>query len=195
MVTEAPSRSVTADDLLDLDASGFVGELIRGELCASMPPGIRPNEISLRLAAQLLAFVDSLELGRVVNGDPGIVLERNPDTVRAPDIAFFPREQIPLDAEVAGYAEVVPPLIVEVRSPSDTRRDINDKALMWLSYGVQVVWVVLPEHRAIEIYHSDRDVQSITAPGRLEGGNILPGFTCELSDIFGPQPEPAKQPD
>ena len=59
-----------------------------------------------------------------------------------PDIAYFSAEKIPLDARVTGYAQVVPDLVVEVVSPSNSRQEVNDKALMWLRYGVGLVWVL-----------------------------------------------------
>ena len=76
MVTEAPPTLVTAEELLRLSAKGFYGELIRGELCEAMPPGIRHGKIVARIAALLLFFVDPKKLGTVVAGDPGVWLEQ-----------------------------------------------------------------------------------------------------------------------
>ena len=53
---------------------------------------------------------------------------------------------MPLGTRITGYAEVVPDLVVEVVSPNNSLREVNDKALMWLSYGARLVWVVNPRH-------------------------------------------------
>ena len=187
MVTEAPPRLVTADELLELSSNGFCGELIRGELVEEMPPGFRQGKIVLRLGALLLAFVDPRRLGTLVV-ESGVWIERNPDTVRGPDVAFFGVESVPLAADILGYTEIVPDLVVEVRSPNDSRRQLHDKAIMWLDSGVRVVWVVLPERRSVDVYRSTRQVDTVAEPNALEGGEILPDFRCELAEIFGPWP-------
>ena len=192
MVTEAPLRLVTADELLKLDAQGFYGELIRGVLCEMPPPGIRHGKICLKVGAILLSFVERQNLGTVVSNDAGVWLERNPDTVRGPDVSFFSDEHMPLDSDIPGYAEVIPDLVVEVRSPNDSLSELHDKALMWLSYGAHLVWVVVPETRTVDVYRSSRDISTVSEGGELQGGDVLPGFRCELEDIFGPQPEPSK---
>ncbi len=193
MVTEVRPRLVTADDLLDLSADGFCGELIRGELVEEMPPGFRHGKIVLKLGALLLAFVEPRRLGTLVS-DSGVWLERNPDTVRGPDLAFFRSESVPLDTDIPGYADVVPDLVVEVHSPNDRRWQLHDKAHMWLYYGAEVVWVVLPERRSVDVYRSGQNTIRLSGGDVLDGLDVLPGFRCQLIDIFGPQPASADQP-
>lgn len=188
MVTEAPPKLVTADELLRLSKDDFYGELIRGELVEEMPPGMRHEEIVAELIALLLAYVKANGLGRVLGGS-GVRTERDPDTVRAPDLQFFGTLRLPPDADIPGYAEVAPNLAVEVRSPNDTRRELHDKAIMWLDAGVQMVWVVLPERRSVDVYRSGQDVQTVTDGGLLDGLDVLPGFSCSLEEIFGPAPQ------
>lgn len=185
MVTEAASNLVTADDLLELSADGFYGELIRGELCEDMPPGIQHAEIVARLIPLLLPFVNERNLGRVM-GDGGVRIERAPDTVRAPDLAFFTSERLPPQVAVPGYADVVPNLVVEVHSPNDRRWRLHDKAHMWLYYGAEVVWVVLPERRSVDVYRSGQHPIRLSGTDSLDGLDVLPGFHCQLDAIFGP---------
>ena len=112
-------------------------------------------------------------------------LERDPDTVREPDIAFTSVERMPLGADVAGYAEVVPDLVVEVASPGDSRRAAYDKAHMWLDHGVRLVWAVHAEARAVDIYRPAHATLTISGEGALDGLDVLPGFSCPLEAIFG----------
>ena len=192
MVTKAPPELITADDLLKLSADGFYGELVRGELCEDMPPGVQHAEIVARLIALLFPFVDARKLGRVM-GDGGVRIERAPDTVRAPDLAFFALERLPAEVAIPGYADVVPNLVVEVQSPNDGRWKLHDKAHMWLYYGAEAVWVVQPESRSVDVYRSGRNTIRLSGTDSLEGLDVLPGFSCELEAIFGPQPEPTLQ--
>ena len=86
---------LTADELLRLSSQGVRGELIRGVLCKTMSVGQEHGEIVVKLIIQLGNFIQTSRLGRLVASDSGVWLERNPDTVREPDIAFFSAEKVP----------------------------------------------------------------------------------------------------
>ena len=79
---------------------------------------------------------------------------------------------------------MVPDLVVEIFSPSDTLVSINDKALMWLRFGVQIVWVIFPESRNLEVHSSSTSPVLLGEGDQLNGGAVLPGFTCQVSEIF-----------
>ena len=185
-MTITDTRLLTADDLLRLHDDGVRGELIRGVLHETMPTGHEHGKIVMNLGYELVGFVKPRGLGTVVASDSGVWLERDPDTVREPDIAYTSAAKIPLDARIPGYAEVVPDLIVEVRSPSDSRRDVHDKARMWLSHGVGLVWVVHPDTRTVDVHRPDHHVTTVPADGTLDGADVLPAFTCTLEAVFGP---------
>ena len=182
--TKTDVRLMTADELLRLYSKGVRGELIRGELYKTMPAGIEHGEIVMKLGAELIAFVKARRSGRIAGSDSGVLLEQDPDTVREPDIAFFSESKIPAGTRVRGYAEVVPDLVVEVVSPNNSTREINDKALMWISHGVRLVWVVYPDSRTIALYTHDGPVTVLTDTDALNGQEVLPGFTCNVADIF-----------
>ncbi|MYA41249.1 MAG: Uma2 family endonuclease [Gammaproteobacteria bacterium] len=190
-MTTAPTteaKLLTAEELLRLDAEGVRGELIRGVLCETMPTGELHGKIVMRLGGLLFGFVEPEGLGTLFASDSGIWLERDPDTVREPDIAFTSSQRLPLDAWNAGYAEVVPDLVVEVASPSDSRREVHDKAHMWLNHGVRLVWVVQPETRTVDVYRPDGAIATLGEQDSLDGLDVLPGFTCDVSAVFGPPP-------
>ena len=85
---------------------------------------------------------------------------------------------------VTGYYEEIPDLVVEVASPSDSVREVNDKAWMWLSYGTRLVWVLHPNRRRVDVHHLGGAVATLTNEETLSGGDVLPGFECSLADIF-----------
>ena len=184
-MTTTETKLLTAGDLLRLYSRGVRGELIRGVLCETMPTGHEHGKIVMKLGAALSNFVESRELGTLVGSDSGVWLERDPDTVREPDIAFTSAEKIPLDARIAGYADVVPDLVVEVVSPSDSRREVHDKARMWVSHGVRLVWVVHPETRTVDVHRADVAVSTLGEDDILDGMDVLPGFSCNVSAVFG----------
>ncbi len=184
MTTRTDTKRLTANDLLRLYSEGVRGELIRGELCQTMPTGQEHGEIVVNITILLGTFVKSRKLGRLTASDAGVWLERDPDTVREPDIAYFSAEKMPLGTRVTGYSETVPDLVVEVVSPNNSLREVNDKALMWLSYGVRLVWVVNPDTRSVDVHRAGRVASTLSESDTLDGLDALPGFTCVVSDVF-----------
>ena len=182
--TAAETKLITADELLRLDAKGVRGELIRGVLCETMPTGHEHGRVVINLGTELRNFVKTRKLGSLTASDSGVWLERDPDTVREPDIAYFSTERMPLGVRVVGYAETPPDLVVEVVSPSNTIRDVNDKAFMWLGHGVRLVWLVYPYTRTVDVYQGGRAVTTLTDDDSLDGLDVLPGFACAVSEIF-----------
>ena len=177
-------KLLTAADLLALHASGIRGELIRGAISETTAVGGERGEIVMYLGWALQNFVLPRRLGRVTGSDAGVLLERSPDTVREPDIAFFSAAKIPPGVRVRGYYEVPPDLAVEIASPTDSAAALNDEALMWLRYGACLVWTLHPDARRVDIHTPDGAVRSLTDGDALDGGDVLPGFTCPVSDIF-----------
>ncbi len=180
------SDLLTADDLMRLYGEGVRGELVRGVLHETMPTGHRHGKIAVKLAAALLNYVEPRGLGTVVASDAGFWLERNPDTVREPDVAFTSAERIPVDAEIDGYAEVVPDLVVEVVSPSQSRRWAHERARMWLHHGARLVWMVHPDTRTVDVHRPGAAAVTRQETDSLDGLDVLPGFTCTVSAVFGP---------
>ena len=178
------TQLLTADDLLRLYSKGVRGELIRGELCKTMPSGGKHGEVVVNMVIPMGSHIKSRRLGRLAASDSGVLLERDPDTVREPDIAYISAERLPLDVEVTGYYEVVPDLVVEVVSPGDSAREVMDKALMWLSYGTRLVWAVNPGSRTVDVYRPEERTVTLGVDDALDGLDILPGFTCPVSDVF-----------
>ncbi len=178
------NRLLTADDLLRLDSEGVRGELIRGVLYETMPTGHEHGKIAANLTILLGGFIKPRKLGSLTASDSGVWLERDPDTVREPDIAYFSAAKIPPGVRITGYAEVPPDLVVEIVSPSDSRREVSDKARMWLRYGVGLVWVVQPDTRTVDVQEPGRAVVTLTEHDTLDGLDVLPGFTCAVREVF-----------
>ena len=116
---------LTGDDLLRMPEEGKRFELVRGEMVEMAPPGIEHGKRSGRIFRLLDEFVEEQDLG-TVTVESGFYLERSPDTVRGPDVAFISKERLDPNAEVTGFGEIVPDLAVEVISPNDTYAEVTD---------------------------------------------------------------------
>ncbi len=183
MTTE--TNLLTADDLLRLHSEGVRGELIQGVLCETMSTGVEHGEIVMELGRHLGNFIAPQRLGRLIGSDSGVRLERAPDTVREPDIGFISADRMPLGERITTYSDVVPDLVVEIVSPNDDADNVFNKARMWLSFGVRLVWVVQPETRSVEVHRSGQPVETVAEDEQLDGIDVLPGFSCTVASIFG----------
>ncbi len=180
----AKSKLLTAEDLLRLSSQGVKGELVRGVLCETVSVGKEHGRIAMTFGATLVAYVRPRRLGIVIGSDAGVLLQRNPDTVREPDIAYISAERLPLDDQSDGYLEVAPELVVEIISPSDSPREVNEKTQMWLDHGVLMVLEVHPAERSVMVHRPDAPAVTLTGDDALDGGDVLPGFSLPLSEIF-----------
>ena len=136
-------KLITAEELLRMPREdGVRYELIRGVLVPKMPTG-DPHRIALgRITTAIGNWSDENDYGSVGAGEPGYLLDRDPDTVRAPDVVWIAPGRVPEGTE--GYPEIAPDLAVEVQSPSNSDSEMAAKAAMWLSHGSKEVWVANP---------------------------------------------------
>ena len=186
IATLAPVKPklLTAEDLLRLYSKGVKGELIRGRLSKTMSVGVEHGEIVINMGILIGSVVKPRRLGRLIGSDAGVLLERAPDTVREPDVAFISAARLPLTERVTGYSEVIPDIVVEIKSPSDSIAEVDDKARMWHNYGVLLVWAAYPDTRTIDVHRADGSITTLYENDILDGGEILPGFAIPVSDIF-----------
>ena len=183
-MTTAKQKLLTADDLLRLDSQGVKGELIRGVLYEKVSSNIDHGKIVINVGSELKGFVKPRRLGIVFGSDAGVLLERDPDTVREPDVGFISAERRPLDLRFQGYSEVAPDLVLEIASPSDSRRAVAEKVQMWLDFGVRLVWVAWPDSRTIDVHPAGGPVTTLAESDTLDGGAVLPGFTMPVREVF-----------
>jgi len=108
----------------------------------------------------------------------------NPDTVRAPDIAFIGTERVLLTGVPDKFWPGPPDLAVEVLSPEDTVYEVEEKVEEWLSAGAKAVWVVNPRKQTVAVHRLQAPVRTFTARDRLDGEDVLPGFSCDLAKVF-----------
>ena len=183
---KTPSRLMTADDLLVMErVPGKRYELIRGVLTEKEVPTGDPHGATVsRSSGLIFQYSEINDFGDVRSGEPGYWLERDPDTVRAPDVAWFAPGRIP--PGTTGFPELTPDLCVEVASPSNSRRDrlLSDKAQMWLDFGAREVWVLNPEDTSVARYRPGQPTVTLHEDDVLDGEELLPGFSVPVWQLF-----------
>lgn len=159
------------------------GDLVRGRFVA-MPPTGRPHaRTEVKLASKLEQFVSRGGRGEVLTGEIGIIVQRDPDTVRGADILFVSNERL-RQAAPEGYLDVAPELVVEIVSPNDRWSDINEKLEDYFGIGVLAVWLIDPKRRRVHVYRSPTEAVTLGLGGVLSGGEALPGFEIQVDSLF-----------
>ena len=147
------------------------------------PAGFEHGRITNRMAVRLGRFVEENSLGVVATADTGFQIAHDPDTVRAPDVAFVRAERVPAGG-VRGFFQGTPDIAVEVVSPGDRPSEVTAKSQAWLAAGCSVVWVVDPQTATVSIYSSRSEIAVLHSPDILDCRDLLPGFRLPVAEIF-----------
>ena len=157
-------------------------ELVRGRIVSVSPSSYEHGIVTLKLGRLIGNFVAEHHLGDVLGAETGFTIHEDPDTVRAPDIAFVAGARRPADSQ--GFVHLAPDLAVEVASPHDQADEIQAKVEEFLTAGTKMVWVVYPKTRSVAVYRSLRDVKILRGDEALSGEDVLAGFECKVSEVF-----------
>jgi Uma2 family endonuclease len=158
-------------------------ELIRGELVTMPPPSTNHGYYASNINIALGWHVQSNKLGVVLAAETGFLIESDPDTVRAPDVAFIRADRWPAGG-VAGYFVGAPDFVVEVLSPSDNAFDVENKIDAWLDAGARLAWLVNPRRRTVIAHRPGLPPTLFCAGQSVPADDVVPGFSMNVNDIF-----------
>ena len=178
---------LTVDDLLRVPEPDLPHELRRGVLRLVTPAITTHGAVSARLLGALAQHVYSHDLGALFTAEAGFILERDPDTLLCPDVAFVSRERLPAGGLEPRFLELAPDLAVEVLTPSSRAGEVRTKVADYLRLGVRAVWVVYPTRRIVRIHsRAGRRTSAVllAEDDMLDGGEVVPGFRCRIAELF-----------
>lgn len=179
------TRLLKAEEFEDMpETPGVRHELVRGEVIEVPFAGAEHGDIVLALVTLLHAFIRPRRLGKLYGDGVGFRIHRDPDTVRGPDVSFVARTRVPPSGSPKGYWMLAPDLAVEVVSPSDRKSNIEAKVEDYLAAGVRLVWVVWPDTQTVTVHAPDAEPHALTAADALDGGDVLPGFSAAVAELF-----------
>jgi Uma2 family endonuclease len=175
--------TATEEDVIHIDEhEDCICELIDGILVEKDVSALA-SLIAIRIAKLLATFVDDRRLGFVV-GEQAL-LRLMVGRVRAPDVAFIRGDQVPGGEFPAdSIVDLTPTLAVEVMSPGNTKREMDEKLDEYFASGVELVWYVYPEEKRVEVYTSRKDMRILSVADALDGGTVLPGFSVKVEEPF-----------
>jgi Uma2 family endonuclease len=175
-------KAITAEQLAERLHEFGRCELIRGEVAPVQPSFGEHGEIAMNLAGPLDYYVRQHGLGRVYAAETGFTIERNPDTVRAPDLAYIRKDRLPPPPR--RFMEVAPDLVAEGVSSNDRYSEVSEKVEQWIAFGCQLVWVADPRTQTVTAYYPDGSARVHHRGETLDPGAVLPGFALPVDEVF-----------
>lgn len=178
------AQTMTAEELLRMPEDGFGHELVRGELRKMSPAGNKHGRIAALLTGSLVQHVLARKLGAVYTAEAGFKLSSDPDTVRAPDVAFVSQQQLDEVGDVEGFWPGPPDLAVEVISPNDNYTEVEAKVCDYLAAGTRMVIVVNPRQRTLTVHRSLLDIRVLQEGDTLDAADAVPGWQLAVAELF-----------
>ncbi len=158
-------------------------ELERGQVIEMPPPGERHGYVSGNVGRILGNHTFRVGRGYVCTNDTGVIVERDPDTVRGIDVTLYDQSRR-YDELTPEYASHLPTLAVEVLSPHDRPGRMMKRASQFLRKGIPLVWLVDGEERDVTVYRPGREPYVLSDEDEITGEDVLPGFSCRVADFF-----------
>jgi len=199
-------QRMTYDDLLATPDDRHLYELVRGEILRM--PRLADQEhstVEARIIAALGRYLYAraltlgwdegqgigprdLLVGRIDSGEAAarFSLPDDPDQTRGLDVCYLTPGQV-VRARESGLGTPipgVPALCVEVISASEGATYINQKLADYLAGGAQLVWLVYPRTRSVQVHRADGSGRLLDGTASLDGGTVLPGLSVPLSSLF-----------
>lgn len=176
------ARLVTADELERMPEDDYRYELVRGRLIRMSPVAPRHGNVTAAVLSILWNHVRSHALGRAWT-EVGFRLACNPDTVRAPDVAFVKKDRLPLK-DARGFYRGAPDLAIKVLSPDDTPAETRDKLADYFAAGTPIVVVVDPDAEQATVYRPGTAPITLGSDDTLDLDDAVAGFRLQLREVF-----------
>lgn len=176
---------LTAEEYMALPDS-FDGptELVKGVLLTMPPPWPRHGELCARIAYLIQRYLENYPTGRVLTNDSSMITQRDPDSVRGPDVSYYSYERVPKGPLPTGLLSVSPELVFEVRSPNDRWSEIHGKIAEYLNVGVQVACVLDDNTRTVHTFYADLEPKVLTIDDEFSLPGILGEFRVSIARFF-----------
>ena len=181
-ITKSPSRLMTIEEFEAMPEDGQKHELLWGELI-SVSPNFDHMAIVSRLVQELGVYVRIEKLG-LAGPEGTFQFSTERPLVLVPDVAFVRTERIPPRTDRSGFIRVIPDLVIDVASPSETTPTLHAKANAYLDQGVSLVVIVHPDREEIRLWLPDRTARVLGPDDTLDFGDVVPGFTLPIATLF-----------
>jgi Uma2 family endonuclease len=159
-------------------------ELVEGEFRMMSPAGGRHGRVAMNCGRLLANHVDEHKLGVVYAPETGFILARDPDTVRAPDVAFVSAARVPEISDESAFIPFAPDLAIEVISPNDSFSGVEEKAFSWLNAGTRLVLLVDPANETVHVYRAADEIAVFGKGDVFSASDVVAGWQIVVEKLF-----------
>ncbi|MBE9169265.1 Uma2 family endonuclease [Pleurocapsales cyanobacterium LEGE 06147] len=155
-----------------------------GELIVMPPTGSDTGRRNIKITTQLEIWNSQSKLGIAFDSSTGFKLPNGAE--RSPDASWVKKERWEsLTAEQQEkFAPLCPDFVIELRSPSDSLSQLQEKMREYINNGARLGWLIDRKNQRVEIYCPNKDVEIFSSPQNLSGKDVLPGFVLNLDEIW-----------
>ncbi len=172
------------DQFAALSLEAGRSELVEGELRMMLPAGGRHGRVAMNCGRLLANHVDEHKPGVVYAAETGFVLARDPDTVRAPDVAFVSADRVSQIGDESAFIPFAPDLAIEVISPNDSFSGVEEKAFSWLGAGTRLVLLVDPANETVHVYRSADNITVLGKADVISASDVVDGWQVAVAELI-----------
>ncbi len=181
----APPRLMTEEEFLARHGDESRIELLDGRVVRCPMPGLKHGRVNFNLSVAIGQYFARNPIGWAFTHDTFLRIRRNPDRVRGADLIFISFARLgPNEEIVDGALTLVPELVGEVKSPSDTWNEVFGKVEDYLTLGVTAVLVLDPPTKTVLVLRRDQPQQTFAEADTLVVPDVLPGFAVPVANLF-----------
>jgi Uma2 family endonuclease len=182
MATASVETLHTPEELLNGEEGRY--ELIDGQL-VEKPMGAKASLIAVNATTLIRPYSRENQLGLLFGADCGYqIFPSQPSRVRYPDASFIRRGRLPDDTPPDGHVRIAPDWVLEIVSPNDLAKEVEQKIEDYLQVGISLSWLVYPDTRRVYVYRPGQAVLRLTPEDELFGYEVWPGFSLRVAELF-----------
>lgn len=183
----SPVISLNEDNLFDfcqLNSHLRIERTATGELIVMPPTGSETGNRNAKLMQQLANWTDKDATGIEFDSSAGFVLPNG--ATRSPDASWIKlvKWNALSDTQKAKFAPICPDFVVEIKSPSDDLKTLQNKMKEYINNGASVGWLIDRSSRRFYIYRPNQDVEVLDNPVTVKDDFLLVGFELDLTKIW-----------
>ncbi|BDI18716.1 hypothetical protein ANSO36C_45180 [Nostoc cf. commune SO-36] len=156
----------------------------QGELVIMPPTGGETGRSNVNLILQLASWNEQKQLGEVFDSSTGFTLPNGAD--RSPDVSWVEKyrwDSLTIEQKEK-FIPLCPDFIIEIMSPFDTLKKVQEKMYEYMSNGCRLGWLINRKKQEVEIYRPGQDVEVVKSPQTISGESVLPDFVLNLKKIW-----------
>jgi Uma2 family endonuclease len=183
----SPVISMNEDNFFDfcqLNSHLRIERKSTGELIIMSPAGSETGNRNFKLIQQLANWTDRDGTGIGFDSSAGFILPNG--ATRSPDASWIKltKWNALSDEQKTKFAPICPDFVVEIRSPSDDLKTLQDKMQEYMDNGSSLGWLIDRQNRQVYIYRPNKNIECLDNSVTVSGNSVLPGFSLDLTKIW-----------